>query len=168
MSLIKAPTAVALGGRKDQRHYSVSFQYQWFGDVIAAQNLGGVAFNGSVYSFDILATKSSANFPAMRTLQLAETFIWDGGSDRPDGELIIYVPGSGQLIRLGSPTPDSAATAGFVSLSALLPIIGNAPTQIQFGKAVDPTTGIMQGQLIASMVDFELPPYSIAGGANVI
>ena len=168
MPLVKPPSVIALAGMsKDDRHYSVQFQYNWTGDAPKPQNLGGVAFTGSVYVFDILAARTPANFPPMRSLQFSETYELEADSE--DGSLIIYVPSSGQVIRIASQGPTGTSGTPLNTMSAIsgvIPIISNFPTQIQFGKEVNSASGVLHGQLIASLFDFKIAPYLNEGVVN--
>jgi hypothetical protein len=168
MPLVRPPTAIPLAGQtKDDRHYAVSFQYNWTGDAPIPQNLGGINFTGSIYVVDMSAVKTPANFPPMRSLQFTETY--EAEPDNEDGTFIVYVPSSGQVARLSSGGVGDQI-AGYVnqitSLSGVIPIISNAPTQIQFGKEINAASATLHGMLTATLFDFKMPPYLNNGYAN--
>ena len=132
------------------------------------QNLGGVSFTGSVWLLDISAVKTPANFPPMRSLQFCQTYQSQGDAD--DGALIVYVPSSGQVVRLASPGPLLTRTNPDVSLidslSGIIPIVSNPPTQIWFGKEQNASVTAITGVLTATLFDFKIEPYTISGVTN--
>jgi hypothetical protein len=161
MPLVNPPTVIPLGSSTKDRHYSVSFEYNFDLDPIVQCNLGGVSFLGSVYMFNILSARSPAafNLPDFKTLQFSQTF--EFGTDSEDGALIVYVPSSGQLVQLGTTGYQGAGDNTVTSLCGVIPIVSNAPTQIMFGKAVNPLAETLGGRLIATLFDFSLPPYTV-------
>jgi hypothetical protein len=171
MPLIKPPTVIALGQRKSDRdHYGVQFEYDFAGDTILPCNVGGVNFSGSVYPFDILSVRSSANLPTMKSMAISQSFLIDVDSSL-GGQLIIAVASSGMVNRIGAPALNSTgmdltATSAAI-VTGVLPIVGNAPTQIQFGKEVN-GDGSLSGKLTICMFTFELHSYIYSGTGNVL
>lgn len=165
MSLLVAPAVRGIPGPKSSPHFSVNFTYEFFGDAPAPQNLGGLNFTGSIYSFDVTALKTSASLPSFRSLQFSQTYCNDDTPGQAlDGELIIFVPSSGQLVRFGCPSNTSNSHLEFPMVSGVIPIIANKPTQIVFGKRQNANTaGTVFGKLIATLFDFDVDPYLLAG-----
>jgi hypothetical protein len=167
MSLLKAPTATGLSGLKGRQHYAVNFQYDFLGDAPGPCSLGGINFTGVIYTFDTQSIRSAANFPALRSMQFSQSYYLQG--DGFDGALNIYVPSSGQFLRVGAPEilASPSPTGTYAStISGAIPIISNAPTSIQFGKEVNGEDGLMHGQLIATLFDFAIDGHMITGVSN--
>lgn len=163
--LLKKPTAVTIPGAKNAPHYAVSFSYEFEGvPVQPNQNIGGIPYNGSEYTFNSLDVSTSASLPTFRSMQFSISFFNDDtpGEDL-DGQLIIYVPASGQIIRI--PSSDNTATnAEWNVVSGVVPIIANMPTSIQFAKQANANTaGLLHGLLIVTLFDFEISPYILRG-----
>lgn len=163
--LISKPTSVSIPGARNAPHYGASFIYEFQGvPVLNNQNIAGIPYNGNSYTFNALDISSAAALPAFRSMQFSISFFNDdtAGEDL-DGQLIIYVPASGQLVRI--PSADNTATnAEWNIVSGVIPIIANMPTSIQFAKQANANTaGLLHGLLTVNLYDFEIAPYILRG-----
>lgn len=167
MPLLSPPTLIGIanGSNGSGPKHSISFVYNWVGDVVNSINVGGVNFSGSSYTLDVSALPTSvAKLPPFRTLQLSQTFD-SASSDELDGELLISVSGTGQIIRIAQ-TPYINGTGTPVSITSIVvPIVANAPTKLVFAKGQDYTTA-MFGMLTVSIFDFDVPSYTLQGTCN--
>lgn len=167
MSLLTPPALIGIANDQNGQSskHSVSFVYNWVGDVVKAINVGGINFQGSQYTLDTSALPTAvAKLPAFRMLQLSQSFD-ASSSDLLDGELIVSVSGTGQIIRIAQ-TPYVTGTGSPASVtSVLIPIVANAPTKITFSKGQN-YTATMFGVLTVSIFDFDMSPYTLQGTCN--
>jgi len=135
------------------------------GDTVKTINLAGVSFQGSSYTLDVSSLPTTvAKLPPFRTLILSADFD-ASANDVPDGELVVSVSGTGQIMRFGSPSNGFAPTSGVNRgiITAMVPIVANAPTKITFAKGSDGGGGVLFGTLQASIFDFDLQPFTTQG-----
>lgn len=165
MGLILAPGLRTIPNRikGGQARNVINFAYDWSTVTPAQQNLGGYGFTGAVWELDVQSVRSpsTANLEAFKSLQFTETFANAPESGHADGALIIYLPDTGQLMIFGNDISDTL-TELYSILTAVVPIIGTAPTKIQFGKDSDGGGG-MNGTLRGTLVDFQLDTYNYIG-----
>jgi len=162
MPILIAPSITSVPGPANKvGRYVVRSGYDFEGELPSLQNLGGISFDGFVWTLDVSQIKTPIQFstPAFRTLQFTCSF--------PAGEEDENGPG-GQVMRFGAPVPQPSTTTDptIQTVSGCVGIVTNSPTVIQFGKELDGgTLGTTTGKLIVSLFDFELPAW-IAGGQS--
>ena len=145
-------------------NYIISAAYNFVGDPVSAQNLNGVSFNGSLFTFDTSIVGQNIKLPRFKTLQLSCTFDNSNG-DNFDGELIVLVQGTNQMFRFGSTTLVEGSPVQSV-LNAIVPLVANSPVKILFAKGVD-STAAMFGMLNVNVYSWKIPPmFSLGVAAN--
>lgn len=166
MPLLIPPSLIGISGDKNKNKHSVSFSYNWVGDVVLPQNIGGITFNGSNYVLNVAALAANvADLPAFRTLLLTETFYGQVTDFGWDGELLVSVSGVGQVMRFAQNQFEQATGTNVSVLTICVPIAANAPTKITFAKGENPS-GVMSGLLTASIFDFDMMPFIASGTFN--
>lgn len=165
MPLGVKPRLVGITGQGNKNKHAVSFTYDFVADVPVPINIGGIAFTGSSYTLDVSSLASNvADLPAFRTLLLTCSFD-NSTSDVFDGELVVAVSGTDQIMRFSQGLISSPDVGSVCILTAQVPIVANAPTKIQFAKGRN-NGGAMFGMLTASIYDFDLAPFVSLGFAN--
>ena len=156
------PLQSAIPG-KAQRNV-VRFGYDFSTDTPAPQNLGGYSFIGSVYELNVSSIRNLyAVLNPFKSLQFVQTYK-NETVDQSDGQLIIYVESTGQMMFFGiDPTIGGSTSAGAASVTAAIPIVSAMPTIISFGKEQASSGGALTGKIRATLFDFDLSPYVTTG-----
>jgi hypothetical protein len=155
------------GGKHNK--YVASFSYDFSGDVPTQQIVQGISFQGSMVELNMQSVAANAEVRAIKALQITCEF-YSGAADvageiNTDSDLFVFIPATGQLIRLAPSTfPIAGGTiiSSTAVLAAVVPVASFSPTVIQFVKGVA-SFGGMFGKLTVSAFDFSLPPYSTTG-----
>jgi hypothetical protein len=168
MPLLIAPALTTVEINDKETEYAISFVYNFNGDVVKNSNVGGVNFVGSIYNFSALNIPNSpANLPAFRSLMFSQTYSNNSSSSTADfdGILSIFIPQSGQLVKIGSPVVQQNVGGGVafptnLIVNGMIPIISNKPTTIQFCKQVsEANVAQIDGILSVTLSTRRYPPY---------
>lgn len=156
--------------REKSIKYVASFAYDFSTDVSAPQNLGGISFVGSVFAVDLITLKSQVvNTPDMRSLQFSISGNLTATDSPSFGDLIIYVPSSGQLHRISYGGLDGSIAGSIGVITGCVPIVANNPTRVLFGKKLDGGGPVvMSGKLTGSLFSFDLPAYTNQGTSTFL
>lgn len=150
----------------------VTGAYRFDTDAKVSQALGSMTFTGTVWTVDLSSAfgPASANLPEMRSLQFSASFMTimqDTTTIVGDGELFVFIPSSGQLLRFGAAATNYTGTPGALGtenaiVTACVPILADAPTIVQFGKSVDTTAAHnLWGGINIALTDAELQAFVV-------
>ena len=158
------------------KRYALSWLYDFSADEPALQGLGSEAFWGTV--FELSSSQATSNIGALSFNSLLFTVQFDGASTDAgvaiaDGAFYVYNPALQKLDIFGmdqsllGPNPSSppdSVNHWIYALTGCIPVLGTAPTTLQFGKGVDTLApGGISGKLWAVLLTDVIAPYTRAG-----
>lgn len=161
----------------EQRNQKITIPFAVDFTTCAAADLQNISFQGSSvlgvqYVFNAQSVNSLLSLQNLSIRSLQFTMLFDeGGAGIISGNLFIFVPESGQIftfapngqLALGIAEPQPLFNNGDVT--AIVPIISNGNTTIQFIKMID-SDDFFRGQLFVNANTFDLPSMVYGGHSS--